>query len=117
MHVKFQLLRLQIQLEGQLCEPVLLAHTVSLSLTRNTCTSNTTRTHNSTCTRNATHTCNAPHACNLTTTCSSSTVGSQLSELRLSVSECLDVAMFSAAEGKRRSGHWSAVIGESKAAV
>ena len=44
------------------------------------------------------------------------TVGSRLSESPI-IQIHLDVAVFSAAEGKRLSGHWGFATGESKAAV
>ena len=42
------------------------------------------------------------------------TVGSRLFELRLFISERLDVAMFLAVAGKRRSSHWSSATGKAK---
>ena len=52
---------------------------------------------------------------NCGTNCVHHRVGTRLSESRLS--ERVDIAMFLAAAGKRRSGHWSSAAGESKPAI
>ena len=67
---------------------------------------------------------NSPMVCHRVTPfplyCSSYSVGSRLSESHYPISRLskhLNVTMFSAAAGKRHSGHWSSATGESKAAI